>query len=228
MKIALVSHSNDAPVCSVERTGTGYLLKLGESSLVVDGTLFRASEMQYVYVKRGELVLVSQAAYVDARDWQAVMRQMELEKQVASVYFGATPDEAVLVVHVSCATDIEDFVEVTLATPGEMAAEVYPSASAVRRRNAAKMDLVRDVNPLDSLSSLEKQVDLLTDMVLQLTALVPAGQSIPLAGKLQQLLAECGANEGRSADDVVDSIGDFKKALRDRQLAYFAKRSGSA
>lgn len=226
MQLAIFKRSDESSSCLIEQAPGGFTLKQESASITIDASNFLPNQMQFVGANNRSMVLINQTAYVDARDWQAVMRQMDLDKVIAGVYFGATPDESVLVVSEPCNTDIKQAIEVKPGPFGAVAAELVPSAAAVRRRNAAKMELVRVVNPLDSLSSLEKQVDLLSSLVLQLATLVPGANDIELADMLRSMLDSCSSNAGKTEDQVMQSITDFKRSLRQAQADYFAKRDG--
>lgn len=107
--------------------------------------------------------------------------------------------------------------------------QVFPGvyASRMRFRNA-KVELLRKVGSHDSLSALEKQVDLLTSLVVQLAQHVPAESRPALASKLQQLVTSTGSNQGKTDDEVIEKVASFKSLMRSYQAEYFAQRDGIA
>lgn len=227
MKLAIFSRTDDGSACFIEKADGGYTLSQISAKITIDATAFRANQMQFVCSNNRTMAIIDQSALVDSRDWKAVMQTMGFEKVIAGLYFGDTPDESILIVSEPANTNLIEAVEVEANAFGEVAAKFYPSASAVRRRNAAKMELVREINPLDSLASLEKQVDMLTSLVLQLAEQMPDAQTISLAPKLKSLIETCGANAGKTDDQALASIASFKQSLREAQAAYFAKRQGN-
>lgn len=97
-------------------------------------------------------------------------------------------------------------------------------ASNFGRRRDAKVKLMSSISPLDSLSSLEKQVDLLTSLVVQLAALIPGSDALSLVSKIKGVVDQAGSNENKTDDEAVDSITTFKKSLRQAQEVYFTQR----
>ena len=109
---------------------------------------------------------------------------------------------------------------------------VAPEAHARPHRtalsvNVNKIALLRKLNPLDSLAALEKQVDLLSALVVQLAALVPGHEAIELVEQLQHIIDEASANAGKTDEQIVAGVMSFKTALRQAQADYFAARDGA-
>jgi len=96
----------------------------------------------------------------------------------------------------------------------------------VRRRNAAKLELVAKINPLDSLSALEKQLDLLTALVLTLAAKQPKDEQPEWLESLSQTYAATASVEPLNIDKAIRSMGDYKAHVREVQDQYFKSRSG--
>lgn len=96
----------------------------------------------------------------------------------------------------------------------------------MRFRNA-KVELLRKVGAHDSLSALEKQVDLLTRLVLQMAELIPVESRPDMAAKFAKLIDDTGANHGKTDDDVIGQIVKFKGFMRACQAGYFAQRDGA-
>jgi len=94
-------------------------------------------------------------------------------------------------------------------------------------RNLAKIELLRKINPLDSLASLEKQVDLLSALVIQLAGLVPGHEAIGLVEQVQHIIDDASANAGKTDEQTVASVMSFKTSLRQAQADYFATRDGA-
>lgn len=98
-----------------------------------------------------------------------------------------------------------------------------PFVEAFMRQAHAKRRLLANAPISDSLSALEKQVDLLSALVVELAAKVPDSESA-LAKEIKTLVEQHGANAGKTTEQAVASIVDFKARLRDLQAEYFANR----
>jgi hypothetical protein len=100
---------------------------------------------------------------------------------------------------------------------------VFPGYSTTRLAHRhAKSSLLTKIGTHESLSSLEKQVDMLTRLVLDLIG-AQSGQ-YPSAVLLNQLLADADANAGKEPGQTYEKIKSFKTKLRAAQAAYFAER----
>lgn len=99
--------------------------------------------------------------------------------------------------------------------------EVFPGyAQKHMKSRDAKINLLREIGAHDSLSSLEKQVDLLTRLVLELAKNSPSDVSIALSA----VLASGDSIGSTSPGDAVTKIIGFKKRLRQAQADYHAAK----
>ncbi|MCL4652471.1 hypothetical protein [Burkholderia multivorans] len=224
----LIKPTEDAPNPGSDVTVTaiagGYSVDCAGQTLTVDGAAFKPSQMQFIVAGPGRIGMVDQATYVDARDWPALMTRLGFEREIGALYCGVASDEMALLISASCTTAAE----VTDAPPGppaQVIGTVYPGALALRRRNAAKLELLREINPMDSLAALEQQVDLLTALVQDLAALVPGSDGVTLLPKVRDLVQQHGANAARTEDEALAAITAFKAPLRARIAEYFARRA---
>lgn len=97
---------------------------------------------------------------------------------------------------------------------------VFPGTSEQRTRlRQAKTDLLTRVAAHDSLSSLEKQVDLLTRLVLDLCQAHGQEQS-DAAQALASVLDQADSLAGLTPDQAARKIAGFKNRLRAAQAAY--------
>jgi hypothetical protein len=143
-----------------------------------------------------------------------------------SAYFArGGGDDSVLVLHGNAEVgNWTNEVRNTVMTSNAIACQLLPGfANTFTKRRDAKVDLMRKVSPLDSLSSLEKQVDLLSALVIQLAALVPGSDSVGLIQKIKAIIDDAGSNSNKSEDQSVSDIVSFKRSLREAQGIYFNK-----
>jgi len=108
-------------------------------------------------------------------------------------------------------------------TSSALLSKHLPFVEAFMRRAHAKRRLLANAPISDSLSALEKQVDLLSALVVEIAAKVPGSESA-LATEIKTLVEQNGANAGKTTEQAVASIVDFKARLRNLQAEYFASR----
>ena len=90
----------------------------------------------------------------------------------------------------------------------EILGDYFPDAKALYRKWKARQDFLFDINPIDSLAALERQVDVLTELLL---TLVPENKQATLKQYLK--LAS------NSPENVQKSL-EFKKHIRELQAQY--------
>jgi hypothetical protein len=96
------------------------------------------------------------------------------------------------------------------------------------RRHRAKTALLRAVNPLNSLAELEKQVDLLSAIVLELVArAVPEAERPAWWGRFAALAAEYDSTTMKGPDAALDDIEAQKQNIRGLVAAYYQSRDGA-
>jgi hypothetical protein len=95
-----------------------------------------------------------------------------------------------------------------------------PGASKIR----AKMELMRSVNLLDSIAALEKQIDLLTALVLELAIAQPENEQPKLISKISDLVN--GPTSVSDFDKTLSDVITYKSRIRALQAQYFKDRNG--
>ena len=88
---------------------------------------------------------------------------------------------------------------------------------AYRKKKAAKVNLMRQVSPLDSISYLEKQVDILSELVLSLIQ-NKEPEWLPL---FQLVMSETTSVSDTNIDDMIEKLYSEKLRIRDVQTEYF-------
>lgn len=152
-----------------------------------------------------------------------------VEKNVAAIVMNEAGDEAAAVFYAPISYEGDAILIDKLCSTAEAVEAVFPGSLERRMRfRNAKIDLLRKVGAHDSLSALEKQVDLLSKLVVQLAEIVPDGDGIQLVGKVRQLIDQAGTNAGKTDDHVIEKIVEFKGLMRSCQAEYFAQRDGNA
>lgn len=217
--------SRESDRIAIEHTATGKVIciSLAELAAFKGGAIvhwspvygFLTSDADHLVNDKDLNSYLSYARNVDRNVAAIVLNEQGTE--AAAVFYGVIDcDGEVILSEKNCATAAA----IEQVFPG-----VY--ASRMRFRNA-KVELLRKVGSHDSLSALEKQVDLLTALVVQLAQHVPAESRPALASKLEQLLIGTGANQGKADDAVIETVAQFKGLMRSFQAEYFAQRDGAA
>ena len=214
----------------VDQTAEGYTVSFAGASINIDVQLFKQGELQFLmYGKQYQsdvIGIVSQREYVDSRDGLTILAQHGLTDGLGWFYFGETTEEACLCITkamtAKCPFDI-----VQPGKPRDVLPGIFPDSERLGVRNLAKIALLRTLNPLASLAALEKQVDLLSSLVIQLANLVPGHEGIALVDHLKHIITDASANAGKSDEHTVASVMSFKMALRQAQADYFAARDGA-
>ena len=211
---------------NISATDGGYQIEKGGLTFNVANDFFKPCEVQFLTIGQRAIGIIPQSLYVDSRDWASVMRHNDFYRMFGAIYFGQTVDEAVLII--SSGSFIEkgvDFLRQDYAPYAAAAATVCPSAAAVRKRNAAKIELIGKINPLDSLAAMEKQLDLLTMLVLTLATKQPSNEQPEWLPALTTIFDQTTSVDEASIEAAIKSLGSYKAHIRELQETYFKNRS---
>ena len=175
---------DESKAVRVEMTADGYTVSFAAASIDIGAHLFKQGELQFLmYGKQYEnevIGIVSQREYVDSRDGLTILAQHGLTDGLGWFYFGDSAKEACLCITkalmAQCPFDV-----VQPGKPRDVLPGIFPGSDKLGTRNLAKIELLRKLNPLDSLAALEKQVDLLSALVAQLAGSVVVVQTGALA-----------------------------------------------
>lgn len=140
-------------------------------------------------------------------------------KFTISVSYGQTPDDCYTIVQGMITSDVDVDVKVAAhATKAlvDLCGETHPWVVAVQKTWESKRYLLSSIEPLESLSSLEKQVDVLTDLVV---AMATDGDADKLA-----LLNRYLEHKSYDSNDSHDEAIAIKKRLRDTISQYKSQK----
>ncbi len=199
-------------------TGAELVLTIADLAQYPGGAVISWSDV-HKFVVVGADDLINQK---DLSSYLAFARNTSVS--VGTFAANETGTEAAVVLYPTVKYD-GDFVLCDRAcTTAEALDLVFPGTSQhkLKRRNA-KAELLRKIGAHDSLAALEKQVDLLTQLVLDMIA----QQSLPpseLSVLLADVVGTAGANNGVSVQTASEKVKQFKTALRQAQNAYFEGR----
>jgi hypothetical protein len=91
-------------------------------------------------------------------------------------------------------------------------------------RNKAKRPLLAQIKPEDSIAALEKQLDLVTQLVITLSASLPAAQVPNWLAALTTMMSQSSATQFMGDDAAVSDIAATKAVIRKLQTTYFNLR----
>lgn len=148
-----------------------------------------------------------------------------IEKDIASIVLNNTGTEAAAVFYAPIVFDGTALLSDKHCSTAEAVDLVFPGSFEQRMRfRKSKIGLLRKVGAHDSLSALEKQVDLLSELVIQIADLIPGSENTPLISKVRQLIDQSSANRGKTNEQVLEKILEFKRGMRNAQASYFEQR----
>jgi hypothetical protein len=167
----------------------------------------------------------------ETRDQVAVLQGLfDVQSAPAiQVTWGATEEECAIVVNQPC------FCTEPIITPSanakwrDVLEFMLPGyTDNYDRRRIAKMALLRKINPLDSLAELEKQVDLLTAIVLELMPrTVPEAERPAWWGRFISLATEYDSTAPKGRDAALDDVEAQKRRIRSLIATYYEDRNGA-
>ncbi len=207
----------------IERVGTGRDIpaqEIKKESIPEDGRVV------YFWSHYG-FGLVPALDYDDSRDSGAFYTSKYGCPEGAVLTIARRGATCVLVITSLCHAE-SDFVIRQVPGPSiELVDEFIPgfSTAARAKKSRAKMELVRQINPLDSLTAIEKQVDLLTMLVLSLARKQPTAEQPAWLDELETVFSATSSVQEGSLEKAVESMGEYKAHIRALQEEYFHNRS---
>lgn len=210
-------------VVTLRRENTPYR----DQPLTIDPTIrFEPWKLHVIYWGAGQFHYVTDHA--ESRDKEAFMRQHFgcTEGIVAEVGWGATPDECAVLTFRPTYYEGEYHRFQRHDRSANFIDEVIPGFAARRiGYTNARRAALNAVRPHDSLAELEKQVDLLTDLVLRLVdKALPKSERPSWHAQFKAVFAQTDSTQFKCAADNIDAIAETKGRLRQMQKEYFANR----
>jgi hypothetical protein len=129
-------------------------------------------------------------------------------------------DKSVLVCGAACHAKTEFVIRQVPGPSIDLVEEFIPGFSSSSRalKSRAKMELIKQINPLDSLAALENQVDLLTAVIICLMSGDPVP---PWVNDFVKTMQQNSSFMGRTPEQVVAMVNDEKSKIRGLQKEYF-------
>ncbi len=181
----------------------------------------------YLNVSNGEFVENNEES--PRRDVEAFMRTNDF----ASLAFSAVAFAGNLYlifwqdVSVLCKAElhkVEPGKSVLRAVEG-VAPEFASHKLVVGRR--AKFNVIYNINPLESLSDLEKQVDLLSQLVMDVVGLIPEESRPAIAAKYAPIMGYAATTQ-KDVDSCVSDVIKQKQHIREKLGQYYSIKDGNA
>jgi hypothetical protein len=97
--------------------------------------------------------------------------------------------------------------------------------SARARTNKAKRDLLEKLSPVSIMAEQEKQIDLLSTLVIGLVEQRPESERPEWFGAFKQMIEQQSSAQFKGAAGALTDITERKQRLRDLQRAYFSQRA---
>lgn len=92
------------------------------------------------------------------------------------------------------------------------------------KSNKAKRDLLEQINPMAVMSEMEKQLDLLTSLVISLAEKQPTEEQPDWLPQLKAVVEQQGSTQFKGPSGSLQDILERKQSLREIQRKYFEER----
>lgn len=167
---------------------------------------------------------ISPSFYDDSRDADAFFKSRYGAQNAVLVVAKGDSDNLAVVVVGPVMTDLPHLLYNQYGPAVNAVEQVIPGFSTSKPvlANKAKRDLLEKINPMDKLSELEKQVDLLSALVISLIDNQPPNTRPNWYGKFKSMLNQDGAVNKKGADIAINEIKSGKVKIRALQDVYFS------
>lgn len=171
---------------------------------------------------------VSPPHYEDSRDADGFLRSRFGVTGVDFVAARGGNDELVIVTLLPTKTSLPASVHSIPGPVIEAVAAVLPGFDTSQRAisNKAKRDLLLQVNPMDILSEQEKQLDLMSALVIDLAERLPVADRPSWLTAFKAVIDQHSAVQFKGPAGCIADIEERKSNVRSLQQAYFAQRDG--
>lgn len=225
-----VKKDDDNSYATAAPTGDGFILSKGGASLTVDKATFMPDSLWFIFFGgtygADNLALIPSSEYVEARDAMASLQARGLTEQVGFLFFADSLAASVVTFNKPVFYD-GAFEHVPAGKPRDVLQRYAPSFAKHGARNAAKTELIHQLNPLDSLAAMEKQVDLLTMLLLSLARKQPKDEQPDWLPALESAFDGASSVDDDTAQAAIASLGKYKARVRGLQATYFQKRDAA-
>ena len=169
--------------------------------------------------------------FANSRDGDAFMRSHRgcPEGPILTVARGET-DELFAVVSQPTHTDLPFTIRNGFGSSTSILGEVIPGFvdGPFMRSVIAKNDLIERVNPMSMLAEQEKQIDLLSLLVISLAEKQPEEERPDWLPQFKTMLEETSSLQFKGPDKAIEGIADRKAHIRSLQEQYYKTKSGGA
>jgi hypothetical protein len=215
----------DTDVVKVERNGNAVLITfnlphLKSSTFTINSSLFKARTRFVAFVNRqGDFVVEEFSNLIKDRQTYDKLRLLKHTSGGSFVefYFHDSATEGLISIKKLCVSNEEFVVVDRNKSFTTLVVETFPEMSSLITSDRNKLDVLYNLNPIDSVVALEQQVDLLTTLVKNLIN----DQSQPSWSS--DFLSKTEASSVttlRSVNDIITDIDNAKKKIRAAQKTY--------
>jgi hypothetical protein len=215
----------DTDVAKVERSGNSIIITLNLTHLnsktfIINSSLFKARTRFVAYVNRqGNFVVEEFSNLIRDRQTYDKLRLLKHTSGGSFVefYFHDSATEGLISIKKLCVSNEEFVVVDRNKSFTTLVVETFPEMSSLITSDRNKLDVLYNLNPIDSVVALEQQVDLLTTLVKNLIN----DQSQPSwSSDFLTKVETSSVTTLRSANDVITDIDTAKKKIRAAQKTY--------
>ena len=225
-----LTSNNEETSLSVTNVGGSLTLSFGKASVTVSPP--KTVEIVGVYegVDPTKLYILLDSERFASRDSVSMAMETKGIGNVASfvALVAVTPKDVYVVTRYPLSKDVTGatYMEAeALAFPREFIKTLDPELRAFVTKSKAKRKLLSGLTPTDSLSALEKQVDLLTMLVLSLARKQPVAEQPAWLDELETVFVDTSSVQEDALEKAVASMGEYKAHIRALQEEYFRNRS---
>lgn len=221
----IIIHKDDVSLI-IERlnAGDGAVLRLSVDDI-------QPWEYKYFYWSFTKGGFLEADDFANSRDGDAFMRSHRgcQEGAVLTVARGET-DEIFVVVSQPMHTDLPFNVHDKFGSSTSILGEIIPGFldGPFMRSVIAKNDLIARVNPMSMLAEQEKQIDLLSMLVISLAEKQPEDERPDWLPQFKAMLEQSSSLQFKGPDKAIEGIADRKAHIRSLQEQYYKTKSGGA
>lgn len=225
-----IEEARTDPVLLVEKEGEGYKLSrlnAGKGDpLVIKAEDIEPWDRKLFYWSAYGDGFIEAANYEDSRDYDAFMKaRFGCPEGVTFVAARGGNDELAIVTFVPTYTELPyklhgygpSIEAVELVIPGYL-------NSQRAKTNKAKRDLLERINPMAVMAEMEKQIDLLSALVISLAEKQPEDEQPEWLPRLKEVVEQQGSTQFKGALGSLEDILERKQSLRNIQRDYFQQR----